>query len=596
MAISLAPGQIVGQGDWDALFTQHGGMLQNQQSILRPPTQQEIQAAATVGDDDPGFQQRPIYRYNLADGTYVEARTSRDGAGWEVVAYQPSQKFQQTQTPAAQAKQDTDWHTEGTPTGTDANGNTTYDNSQPIMVRTVSGVRQTRALTSKELQDWNEAQQRARNPGGKTDAEIEAEKPKTGEERSAVPNRPGWTTITRTTTQNGNATKVTTYVGPDGKEVGALPAEPEKPTIRIEDDGKGGLVAISVYPDGRPPTTTPIPGVTGKPQSVTVGGVIYERGPDGTYKPAPGIPTGAEPPGSPRPSGRLGEAAADLEAYDQWLEPQVREGKITPDRADKLREARRSFWQTALNEQTGIVNAQRQTFADQQSQRTATLTDLANRRSNATTIANQAANDWMPYADKFGTTGPGTPSLAAAIRASRNDAMNFVTLSGANRMVPEVQMGPALTSVNAMPLPGGTGAMSNLQVRPNAIGAGTVGAGVSATNAAAANPTGENVADANDATMQGPNAAFGALGVPAPASRPAPLLPPPPPIPGQTPQAVIQPSPYFLAGSSRGHVYDPTQAVQALIADPRIDNETVRRVVAQEYPGYPIDSLLGATS
>ena len=64
-----------------------------------------------------------------------------------------------------------DWRTEGTPDGQGG-----FDNSRPIMVRTVNGKREERALTSAELKDWNEAGQRTRNPGGKTDAEIEAER------------------------------------------------------------------------------------------------------------------------------------------------------------------------------------------------------------------------------------------------------------------------------------------------------------------------------------------------------------------------------------------------------------------------------------
>lgn len=71
----------------------------------------------------------------------------------------------------APANTSTDWRTEGTPDGQGG-----FDNSRPIMVRTVNGQRETRALTSAELKDWNEAGQRSRNPGGKTDKDIEDER------------------------------------------------------------------------------------------------------------------------------------------------------------------------------------------------------------------------------------------------------------------------------------------------------------------------------------------------------------------------------------------------------------------------------------
>lgn len=67
-------------------------------------------------------------------------------------------------------------------------------------------------------------------------------------------------------------------------------ADKNKPSVTIREDGKGGLVAISTYPDGRAPTTTPVPGVQGKPDQITHQGVVYERQTDGAYKPAAGIP------------------------------------------------------------------------------------------------------------------------------------------------------------------------------------------------------------------------------------------------------------------------------------------------------------------
>lgn len=91
----LTPGQQVAQPDWEAIFAQHGGFKSVQQ---RPATDAEIKAAALAGDDDPASMQAPIYRYYLNDGTYVEARTAKNGTDYAVIDYKPSQKFQQSQT------------------------------------------------------------------------------------------------------------------------------------------------------------------------------------------------------------------------------------------------------------------------------------------------------------------------------------------------------------------------------------------------------------------------------------------------------------------------------------------------------------------
>src|SRR5688572_12143479 len=90
MAVTVAPGMIVTSDIWDALFTQHGGM---------PNSQQSINVSPKPVDEGymPRDKQQPTYRYTLADGSTVDARTSPDGSGWEIVAYKPSPKFTQTQ-------------------------------------------------------------------------------------------------------------------------------------------------------------------------------------------------------------------------------------------------------------------------------------------------------------------------------------------------------------------------------------------------------------------------------------------------------------------------------------------------------------------
>jgi len=445
--------------------------------------------------------------------------------------------------------------------------------------------------------------------------------------------------------RNGRRVKVTHFgYGLPDREDDAGEDTSNRGTTTLKDDGQGGLVAITTYPDGRAPTSAPVPGVRGKPDQVTVGGQLYERQPDGTYKPAVGLPTGAEPPGASVPSGRLGEAAADLQAYQQWLSPQVQSGKLTPAQADKLLEARRAFWETAIKEQQGVTNAQSSIYGAQNQQRATSLTDLANRRGTAAQIAMGDPNGLTSLATKLGA-GPGAATgLSEAIRNSRVDAANFVTLSGANAMVPEIALGPAMQSVNGMPLPYGTGAMPSL-VRPNAIGLGAIGAvqapGAAPPVPAPAPPVAASAAapapvpsrppvtqpsvlppnrpDQTQVGSQIDNAIAPPQAPPAPIFAPAqgvqapsnaanlgqpgdPAMWPPGPQPpaqygenGDTPVSLVNPNPYFLAGSSRGHVADPTPRIQALIADPDLDNRAVRQAVMELYPGYPIDALLGAT-
>lgn len=202
-----------------------------------------------------------------------------------------------------------------------------------------------------------------------------------------------------------------------------------------------------------------------------------EKGPDNVWRPVKteGVPTGAEPAGAPQPSGRLGEAAADMAAYEQWLAPQVRSGKMTLDQADKRREARRQFWETAIKEQQGVVNAQQAGFNSQNTQRSATMADLSNRRSAAGAIATSDPNGLTGLATKLGGGAHPAAGLSEAIRNSRVDAQNFVTMSGANRMVPEIQTPPAVSTVMGMGLPYGSSSMPGLDVRPNPIGAGAIG-------------------------------------------------------------------------------------------------------------------------
>jgi hypothetical protein len=155
---------------------------------------------------------------------------------------------------AAGAKE---WRTEGTPDGQGG-----FDNSRPIMAAYVNGQRtgETRAANAKELEDWNLAGQMTRNPGGKTDAQLAADAKATDDKARQQ--------------------------AADARAVAAA-NKPGAPTLKP--DGKGGTIAIQVMPDGTI-KETPLPGVPSEATRVTVEGVVYEKGPDGKFAPAAGIP------------------------------------------------------------------------------------------------------------------------------------------------------------------------------------------------------------------------------------------------------------------------------------------------------------------
>ncbi len=235
-------------------------------------------------------------------------------------------------------------------------------------------------------------------------------------------------------------------LGPDGQQVaGGIPGEPPKRTP-VTRNGK---------------TYFQVQGADGS---------IYFEDQSGTKVPLPDDgSTTPDPTGAPPPSFQIGDAAEDLRKYDEWLAQQIGTGpgKISVARADQLREQRRKMWQVALDEKQGVVNAQSTEAGRQTTERGQTLQDQGNRRTSATGIANQASGDFMPLATKLGAGGGGA-DLMQAIADARINAQDFVTMSGANRVVAPVTPGPALAAVNAMPLnPRATG--------PNALGLGQGG-------------------------------------------------------------------------------------------------------------------------
>lgn len=85
--VRVVKGQIVDSNAWQQLSDQHGGTLPS------PPNVSPDIDPSAPGIKAPDYQQRPVYRYIFDDGSYVDARTSPDGSGYEIVDYKPSDTF-----------------------------------------------------------------------------------------------------------------------------------------------------------------------------------------------------------------------------------------------------------------------------------------------------------------------------------------------------------------------------------------------------------------------------------------------------------------------------------------------------------------------
>jgi hypothetical protein len=404
-----------------------------------------------------------------------------------------------------------DWHTEGTPDGQGG-----FDNSRPIMVRTVNGKRETRSLTGVELKDWHEAQQRSKNPGGKTDAEIAAENK---EERAPVTTHPGYTQVT---TQKSGKTE-TYYLDPNGNRVAGLPEKPTaaalvgSPTGNTRQRTENGQVikeAEYVLPDGKKEwRTQTAPAAPDKDQ--------WAPEPAG----APDLPT------------QIGQYSSGLKAYSQWLDQQVelhrtsggKEG-VSPENATKLMTRRIAVAESAIKEQQGLESTQSGLLSNATTQRGQTLNETQNRRSMAQTVAadvNRRGDERL----KFLRPEHAADHVAARQEELRN-ALAYAGEWGGMRDVPEVDVGgfPALAAARQASM--------------------APAASVRTPGAPPAVPSGADVAAANAATQAGFREAVAPLLPPPAASSPPmqaaavnPIDQQPIVLPNQLPRPAIAPAP-----------------------------------------------------
>ena len=185
--------------------------------------------------------------------------------------------------------------------------------------------------------------------------------------------------------------------------------------------------------------------------------------------------------------------------------------------------------------------------------------------------------------DKMGANASGEDFLAA-LRYARDSAQDFVTGTGANRQVSDVVPGPALAGVTALPLQGRAPAGFISAARPNAIGLGAVGN--QAAPSAAVVPAG-----GSSAIPMTPERAAGIMANPV--FRPqAPVNVTPTAVPGMpspvgdtgAPPVSMQAPSGFLSAMRPGMPqYDPSPAIQGMIADPSWDNAIVAQAARELY-------------
>lgn len=396
------------------------------------------------------------------DGATLTLRRSASGSGptYSVIENTPPKPVASGSNNPASPVTGATVHIEGTPDPSKPGG---FDNERPVkVVRDARGNQVGLAvpLEGKELQDWHEDRQRARNPGRKTDKEIADEKAKADSEA-------------------------------DRK------AQQNRPSVTIKEDGSGGLVSIQTYPDGRTPVVTPIQGVRGTPQQVKgPDGNTYERQPDGSYAPARGIPTdrrgGKLPPGVNPPRFSRGNVSAELNRFNRELDAAVSRGEITKEEALGFYTPYHQEASTYLQEQNYGDSQDNNAVSSALTQRSQNATVAGNRLNwSNSAFQNAAAQDNNLL---MGAAGTGRSALVPLLTLQAG----LANASGGFREQPEVEIrrfpamgapvpasiAPVINATNAAPSGVATGTKSPPLLPPNQ----PVGAAQASAVAAGANP------------------------------------------------------------------------------------------------------------
>jgi hypothetical protein len=431
----------------------------------------------------------------------------------------------------------------GTPTAYDAQGRpTAWDNTRPVRLWTRpdgSVVGTPQPLTGEERATWERQKNQQAGLGAKTDAEVEKDKPQTGESKGPVEGYPGWTVIKRKKVEGGNTTEVTTFIGPDGKEVSSLPGRPGAATLKP--DGKGGTVAVQTMPDGTI-QTTPVPGVPSdrpQPEKVTINGQVWERDPQtGQYSPAKGLPTLGQATANVPPMPQLMPQAV-TQALIQYHADLAKNPNLTPEQRVKAFDDFRQIASMAITQWT-----------NEQNERESVRHDQYNRAGSVVTARYNAMQQALGFVDKISGTVTAESGLAGKA---------FVALLGINAINLATSGLQSPPSVKAPTL--GPGDLSNaaaLEAKRQEV----LAASQAAQGAAAAPSPFEPGSGISETTDRG-----GVPRVYEPSAPSHPLAGSPPPTAGEPGGPPLQPGPVWTPPASGGgepsRANVPTQAPAA---------------------------------
>lgn len=172
--IKLNKGQKIDKDALAALESQHQGRRedsepQNVNTEYADESTREGRRKALLE----GYDERPVYRYFFADGSSADLRSTEDGKSYEVIEYKPSDTFT-----TQRRKAENPSNTAGGSTvqeRTSSEGFEELDGDLWYVKHFDDGTTYKRRATPAEVKANEEGRQRSRNPGGKTDAEIEKE-------------------------------------------------------------------------------------------------------------------------------------------------------------------------------------------------------------------------------------------------------------------------------------------------------------------------------------------------------------------------------------------------------------------------------------
>lgn len=398
----------------------------------------------------------------------------RTGLPAIVTEYESGEPSYDSSGTAATRAGDTDWHTEGTPLP-----DGTTDNSRPIMARTVNGRKETRQPTAKELEDWNLAGQMTRNPGGKTDAQVQADKDKAEKEKreEAERNKPQVipSTASGTSKQIG-------YLKPDGtiewvenpnynKPNPEAVSAPSNVRSIVYRDADGKLVTEK-NPNYKPPSKVDKDPDTGEMIEITEDEdgkpLIRPVRREGTATPSPAATY-------PALQARAGQVSQTYTAKAQQIWDRHQRGEITQKERDTALEALTAQATSQISEINSVLSNSRAIWQDQITQRGHTITDASSRRTFASNIFSQIAQ----VASGAGTDKKG---IGRNIVALAKLGMLLGEQSGGMKDSPEIDMPAAVKESRDFTLPGFS--------PPNAAGFGAA-PGAMAPNAAASSEVGQ---------------------------------------------------------------------------------------------------------